>query len=105
MYIIQCGLYCVESIFSSVTFVYCVLVLAHSSLICSVLEYASLIWANLPEYLSLVIEGVQKALEIIFLGLPYRDALVHCGLRALSDRRTAACTNVYPESSGHWCSC
>ena len=92
MYIIQCGLYCVESIFSSITFVYCVLVLAHSSLICSVLEYASLIWANLPEYLSLVIEGVQKALEIIFPGLPYRDALVHCGLRALSDRRTAACT-------------
>ena len=69
------------------------LVLVYSSLIRSVLEYASPVWANLPEYLSLLIEGVQKkALEIIFPGLPYRDALVHCGLRALSDRRTAACT-------------
>ena len=92
MYIIQCGLYCVESIFSSITFLYCVLIPAHSRLIRSVLEYASPVWANLPEYLSLLIEGVQKkALEIIFPGLPYRDALVHCGLRALSDRRAVAC--------------
>ena len=69
------------------------LVLVYSSLICSVLEYASPVWANLPEYLSLLIEGVQKkALEIIFPGLPYRDALVHCGLRTLSDRCAAACT-------------
>ena len=59
------------------------LVLVYSSMIRSVLEYASPVWANLPEYLSLLIEGVQKkaALEIIFPGLPYRDALVHCGLR------------------------
>ena len=71
----------------------------YSSLIRSVLEYASPVWANLLEYLSLLIEGVQKkALEIIFPGPPYRDELVHCGLRTLSDRRTAA---VYPESSGH----
>ena len=53
------------------------LVLVYSSLIRSVLGYASPVWANLPEYLSLLIEGVQKkALEIIFPGLPYRDALV-----------------------------
>ena len=51
------------------------------------------VWANLPEYLSLLIEGVQKkALQIIFPGLPYRDALVHCGVCTLSDRRAAACT-------------
>ena len=51
------------------------------------------VWANLPEYLSLLIEGVQKnALEIIFPGLPYTDPFVHYGLRTLSDRRTAACT-------------
>ena len=47
----------------------------------------------MPEYLSLLIEGVQKkALEIIFPGHPYRDAVVHSGLRALSDRRAVACT-------------
>ena len=63
------------------------------SLIRSVLEYVSPVWANLPEYLSLLIEGVQKkALEIIFPGLPYRDALVRCGLHTLSDWRAAACT-------------
>ena len=61
------------------------LVLVYSSLIRSVMEYASPVWANFLEYL---IEGVQKkALEIIFPGLPYRDALVHCGRCALSDRR------------------
>ena len=69
------------------------LVLVYSSLIRSVLEYASPVWANLPEYLSLLTEGVQKkALEIIFPGLPCRDALVHCGLHTLSDWCVAACT-------------
>ena len=33
------------------------LVLVYSSLIRSVLEYASPVWANLPEYLSLLIEN------------------------------------------------
>ena len=69
------------------------LFLVYSSLIRSVWEYASPVWAILPKYLSILIEGVQKkAFEIIFPGLPYRDALMHCGLRALSDRRAAACT-------------
>ena len=35
------------------------------------LEYTSPVWANLPEYLTLLVEGVQKkALEIIFPGFP-----------------------------------
>ena len=69
------------------------LILVYSSLIRSVLEYASPVWAYLPEYLSILIESVQKkAFEIIFPGVPYRDVLVHCGLRALSERRAAACT-------------
>ena len=68
------------------------LLLVYSSLIRSVFEYAFPVWANLPEYLSLLIEGVQKkALEIIFPGLSYSDVLVHCGLHTLSDRRAAAC--------------
>ena len=82
------------------------LVLVYSRLIRSELEHASPVWANLPEYLSLLIEGVQKkALEIIFRGLTYRDALVHCGLCTLSNRRAAACIKVYRESSAHWCPC
>ena len=49
------------------------LVLVYSSRIRSVLEYASPVWANLPEYLSLLIEDVQKkAFETIFPRLPYR---------------------------------
>ena len=55
--------------------------------------YASPVWANLPEYLSLLIKGAQKKpYEIIFPGLPYRDVLVRCGLHTLSDRCAAACT-------------
>ena len=68
------------------------LVLVHSSLIHSVVEHTSPVWANLLEYLSLLIEGVQKkALEINFPWLPYRDALVRCGLCTLSDQHAAAC--------------
>ena len=36
------------------------LVLVYSRLIRSELEHASPVWANLPEYLSFLIEGVQK---------------------------------------------
>jgi len=58
-----------------------------------VLEYASQVWANFLEYLSLLIEGVQKkALEIICPGLPFRDGLVDCGLCTLSDRHAKAST-------------
>ena len=77
------------------------LVLVYSSLIRSVLGYASPVWANLPEYLSLLIEGVQKkALEIIFPGLPYRDALVRSGLHTFSDWRAAACTKFIHTGTG-----
>ena len=69
------------------------LVLVYSSLIRSVLEYASPVWANFLEYLSLLIEGVQKkALEMICPGLPYGDGLGACGLCTLSDRHATACT-------------
>ena len=57
------------------------------------LEYASPGWANFLEYLSLLIEGVQKkALEIICPGLPYGDGLGDCSLCTLSDRHAEAST-------------
>ena len=57
------------------------------------LEYASPVWANFLEYLSLLIEGVQKkALQIICPGLPYEDGLEDCGLCTLSDRHAEAST-------------
>ena len=69
--------------------------LVYSSLIRSVLEYASPVWTNLPDYLSLFIEGVRKkAMKITFPGLPREDALERCGLASLSDRRDPACIGV-----------
>ena len=57
------------------------------------LEYASPVWANFLEYLSLLIEGVQKkALQIICPGLPYEDGLEDCGLCTLSDWHAKAST-------------
>ena len=44
------------------------------------------------EYRKLLIEDVhKKALEIIIPGVPYKDALVHCGLCTFSNRRAAVC--------------
>ena len=58
------------------------------------LEYGSPVWAALPEYLSDVVEGVQrKALRIVFPGLSYSEALVASGLQTLATRRGQACVN------------
>ena len=54
----------------------------------------SQVWAALPEYLSDVVEGVQrKALRIVFPGLSYSEALVASGLQTLATRRGQACVN------------
>lgn len=68
------------------------LVLVHSNLIHSVLEYAFPLWANLLGIVSSYLRMcIKKALEIIIPGLPQRDALVHCGLCTFSNRRAAVC--------------
>ena len=68
------------------------LVTVYCSLIRSVIEYASALFANLPKYLSDALEGIQKrALRIILPNLYYDEALILSGLSSLEDRRAAAC--------------
>ena len=64
----------------------------YCSLVRSVLEYASPVWASLPDYLSYLIESVQReALRIILPNLSYDQALVRSGLQTLLERRGQAC--------------
>ena len=58
------------------------------SLIRSILEYASIVFANLPQYLSNALENIQKsALGIIVPSMPYSQALYLTGLPSLQERR------------------
>ena len=62
------------------------------ALIRSVLEYASPVWAALPEYLDNVIESVQrKALRIMLPDLSDGEALHRTSLQFLSERWVEAC--------------
>jgi len=52
------------------------LIAIYCTLVRSILEYGSPVWATLPEYLNDVVEGVlKKALRIVFPGLAYIEAL------------------------------
>ena len=61
----------------------------YCSLLRSVLEYASVVFANLPQYLFMAVERVQnRALRIIFgSDLSNEDALARAGLLSLEARR------------------
>ena len=68
------------------------LVCIYCSLVRSILEYACVVFANLPKYLSHDLERVQKrALAIIFPSLPYASALAKAGIPTLEERRDVAC--------------
>ena len=68
------------------------LVCIYCSLVRSILEYACVVFANLPKYLSHDLERVQKrALAIIFPFLPYASALAKAGISTLEERRDVAC--------------
>ena len=68
------------------------LVLVYCSIVRSIVEYASPVWAAIPLYLDELIESVKrKALKIIFGRVDYTEALVLAGLESLSDRRVGAC--------------
>ena len=68
------------------------LVLVYCTIVRSIVEYASPVWAAISLYLDELIESVQrKALKIIFGRVDYTEALVLAGLESLSDRRVGAC--------------
>ena len=68
------------------------LVAVYCSLIRSILEYASIVFANLPQYLSNALENIQKsALGIIVPSMSYSQALHLTGLPSLQERRESAC--------------
>ena len=75
------------------------LVAVYCSLLRSVLEYASVVFANLPQYLCMALERVQKrALRIIFgPDLSYEDTLARAGLLSLEARRHLACKKFVTE--------
>ena len=68
------------------------LVLVYCSIVRSIVEYASPVWAAIPLYLDDLIESVQrKALKIIFGRVDYTEALVLAGLESVGDRRVGTC--------------
>ena len=67
-------------------------VMVYCSLVRSILEYACVVFALLPQYLSDSLERLKKrALAIIFPGFTYSEALNLAGISTLQDRRSAAC--------------
>jgi hypothetical protein len=67
------------------------LILINYALIRSILQYCSIVWHNnLPAYLAVSIERVQKrALNIILHGRSYREALSQLHCSRLDERRDA----------------
>ena len=64
----------------------------YCSIVRSTIEYASPAWAALPQYLSNMLESVQKqAMQVIFPGFLYEDALHLAGLDSLYLRRVDSC--------------
>ena len=63
----------------------------------SMQEYASVVFANLPQYLCKALERVQK--RIIFgPDLSYEDTLARAGLLSLEARRNLACKKFVTET-------
>ena len=64
----------------------------YCTLIRPIIEYASVVFSNLPTYLSKPIENIQKqALKIIWPDVTYTEALHNTRLISLSERRSDAC--------------
>ena len=68
------------------------IVAIYCALVRSILEYASVVFADLPKYLDNALEDVQKrALSIIWPDLPYEHTLEKAAIQTLSARRAGAC--------------
>ena len=68
------------------------IVLVYCTIIRPILEYTSVVFANLPHSLSNDLENVQKrALSIIYPNCSYEDALKVAGIDSLESRRNVAC--------------
>ena len=66
--------------------------LVYCSIVRSIVEYASPVWAAIPLYLDKLIESVQqKALKIIFGQVEYTEAWVFAGPESLIDRGVGVC--------------
>ena len=62
------------------------LLAVYCSLIRSILDYVSIVFANLPQYLSNALANIQKsALGIIVPSMPYSQALHLTGLPSLQE--------------------
>ena len=54
----------------------------------SILEYAMAAWQDIPEYLSSILESIQRiSLKVVFPGVSYKEALAISGLPSLEVRR------------------
>ena len=74
----------------------------YCSLIRSILEYASIAFANLPQYLPNALENIQKsAFGIIVPSMSYSQALHLTGLPSLQERRESACRFTSKISPGN----
>ena len=59
-----------------------------------IIEYASVVFSNLPTYLSKLIENIQKrALKTIWPDVTYTEALHNARLISVSERRSDACVH------------
>ena len=68
------------------------LIQVYCSIIRSILEYGAPVWSGLPQFLSDLIESVQRrVLRIIYPGLSYEQALVESKLPTLKSRREELC--------------
>ena len=78
------------------------LVLVYCSLVRSIIEYASPVWAALPSYLEDLLESIQrKALRIIFGKTVYADAMAMASLDTLKARGVAACQRFILNARQH----
>ena len=78
------------------------LVLVYCSLVRSIIECASPVWAVLPAYLEDLLESIQrKALRIIFGKIECADAMAKASVDTFKARRVVACQKFILNARQH----